>query len=64
MNTGDEMLRSPQRGDRVIVVRGSFKDFEGVVQEVHEASGVVIVLLDIHRRQTAVELTFHDLEPA
>jgi transcriptional antiterminator NusG len=47
-----------QVGDSVRVIDGPFKDFIGVIQEVHTDKGQVTVLLSIFGRETPVHLDF------
>jgi transcriptional antiterminator NusG len=47
-----------KRGDLVKIVDGSFKDFEGRVEEVDEKKGKVRVLVNLFGRDTPVELDF------
>ncbi len=45
-----------KKGDRVKIVDGPFKDFDGKVQEVDEEKGKVKVLINMFGRDTPVEL--------
>jgi len=45
-------------GDHVRITRGSFKDFDGVVEEVDEAKGKIKVLVNMFGRETPVEIDF------
>ncbi|MBW4497741.1 MAG: transcription termination/antitermination protein NusG [Oscillatoria princeps RMCB-10] len=49
-------------GDKVIVLSGPFKDFEGEVIEVSPERGKLKVLLSIFGRDTPVELEFHQVQ--
>jgi len=52
-----------ERGDRVKIKDGSFENFEGTVEEVIEARGVVKVMLIIFNRPTPVDLEYWQVEP-
>jgi transcriptional antiterminator NusG len=45
-------------GDHVRIIRGTFKDFEGVVEEVDEGKGKVKILVNMFGRETPVEVDF------
>jgi transcriptional antiterminator NusG len=51
-----------QKGDTVRVKEGTFENFEGVVEEVHEGSGRVTVGLTIFGRVTRVDLEYWQIE--
>ncbi|MDD3774257.1 MAG: transcription termination/antitermination protein NusG [Patescibacteria group bacterium] len=45
-------------GDHVRITRGTFKDFDGVVEEVDESKGKVKILVNMFGRETPVEVDF------
>lgn len=47
-----------KKGDHVRIIRGTFKDFEGVVEEVDEGKGKVKILVNMFGRETPVEVDF------
>ena len=47
-----------KKGDHVRITRGTFKDFEGVVEEVDESKGKLKVLVNMFGRETPVEVDF------
>ncbi len=47
-----------KKGDHVRITRGTFKDFEGVVEEVDESKGKLKVLVNMFGRETPVEVEF------
>lgn len=49
-------------GEPVKVVAGPFRDFTGVVQEIHPDKGKVRVLVSMFGRETPVELDFAQVE--
>jgi transcriptional antiterminator NusG len=51
-----------ERGDRVKIKDGPFENFEGTVEEVTEARGLVKVNLIIFNRQTPVDLEYWQVE--
>ena len=51
-----------ERGDRVKIKDGPFENFEGTVEEVIEARGLVKVMLIIFNRPTPVDLEYWQLE--
>lgn len=51
------------KGDRVKIKEGTFENFEGDVEEVIEAKGVVRVMIQIFGRPTPVELEYWQVEP-
>jgi len=50
------------RGNRVKVVDGPFEDFEGTVEEIDEALGLVRVVLLLFNRRTPVDLESWQVE--
>ena len=50
------------QGDRVKVKEGSFQNFEGNVDSIDEAKGIVTVLLTIFGRSTPVDVEYWQLE--
>lgn len=52
-----------QKGDRVKIKEGTFENFEGDVDEVIEAKGLVRVMIQIFGRPTPVELEYWQVEP-
>ncbi|SIO42666.1 transcription antitermination protein nusG [Singulisphaera sp. GP187] len=52
-----------ERGDRVKIKDGPFENFEGTVEEVIEARGLVKVMLIIFNRPTPVDLEYWQVEP-
>jgi len=50
------------RGDRVKINEGTFENFEGEVETIDEASGRVIVMINIFGRSTPVELEYWQIE--
>lgn len=51
-----------ERGDRVKIKDGPFENFEGSVEEVIEARGLVKVMLTIFNRPTPVDLEYWQVE--
>ena len=51
-----------ERGDRVKIKDGPFENFEGTVEEVIEARGLVKVMLIIFNRPTPVDLEYWQVE--
>ncbi|MDX2039491.1 MAG: transcription termination/antitermination protein NusG [Isosphaeraceae bacterium] len=51
-----------ERGDRVKIKEGPFENFEGSVEEVIEARGLVKVMLIIFNRPTPVDLEYWQVE--
>ena len=51
-----------ERGDRVKIKDGPFENFEGTVEEVIEARGLVKVMLIILNRPTPVDLEYWQVE--
>lgn len=51
-----------ERGDRVKIKDGPFENFEGTVEEVIEARGLVKVMLTIFNRPTPVDLEYWQVE--
>ena len=51
-----------ERGDRVKIKDGAFENFEGTVEEVIEARGLVKVMLIIFNRPTPVDLEYWQVE--
>lgn len=51
-----------ERGDRVKVIEGTFENFEGTVEEVIEARGLVKVMLIIFNRPTPVDFEAWQVE--
>ncbi len=49
-------------GDKVKIKEGNFENFEGEVSNVDEASGRVVVMINIFGRSTPVELEYWHLE--
>ena len=52
-----------KKGDRVKINEGTFENFEGEVDNINEASGRVIVIINIFGRPTPVELEHWQIEP-
>ena len=50
------------KGDRVKIREGSFQNFEGNVESIDEAKGVVTVLLTIFGRSTPVDVEYWQIE--
>ena len=50
-------------GDRVKINHGPFENFNGVVDEVNPAKGLVKVIVTIFGRETPVELEYWQVEP-
>jgi len=50
-------------GDRVKIKEGAFANFNGVVDEVNAAKGLVRVIVMIFGRETPVELEYWQVEP-
>ena len=50
------------KGDRVKIKEGSFQNFEGNVEGIDEAKGIVTVLLTIFGRSTPVDVEYWQLE--
>ena len=51
-----------ERGDRVKITDGTFDNFEGTVEEVIEARGVIKVMLIIFNRPTPVDFEYWQVE--
>jgi transcriptional antiterminator NusG len=51
-----------ERGDRVKIKDGPFENFEGTVEEVIAARGLVKVMLIIFNRPTPVDLEYWQVE--
>lgn len=51
-----------ERGDRVKIKDGPFENFEGTVEEVVEARGLIKVMLIIFNRPTPVDLEYWQVE--
>ena len=49
-------------GDRVIVTEGVWQDTVGVVQEVHPAKQMAVIVIDMFGRDTPVEIDFSELK--
>lgn len=49
-------------GDQVIVTEGVWQDTNGVVQEVHPAKQMAVIVIDMFGRDTPVEIDFSDLK--
>lgn len=49
-------------GDRVRIKEGSFENFEGVVETIHEANGQVTVIINIFGRPNPVDLAHWQIE--
>jgi transcription termination/antitermination protein NusG len=58
-----KVIINVERGDRVKIKDGPFENFEGTVEEVIEARGLVKVNLIIFNRQTPVDLEYWQVEP-
>jgi transcriptional antiterminator NusG len=52
-----------KKGDRVKINEGTFENFEGEVDSINDASGRVIVIINIFGRPTPVELEHWQIEP-
>lgn len=52
-----------ENGDAVKIKEGPFKDFDGVVDEVHPEKGKVRVMVSVFGRSTPVELDFLQVDP-
>lgn len=60
--TGPRLKINFQKGDRVKIKEGTFENFEGDVEEVNEAKGLVRVMIKIFNRPTPVELEYWQVE--
>lgn len=49
-------------GDPVKILAGAFQDSEGVVKEIHEAKGAVVVFVQGFGREFPVEVSFEQVE--
>lgn len=49
-------------GDKVIVTEGVWQDTNGVVQEVHPAKQMAVIVIDMFGRDTPVEIDFSELK--
>ena len=49
-------------GDHVVVTEGVWKDTNGVVQEVHPAKRMAVIVIDMFGRDTPVEIDFSELK--
>jgi len=47
-----------KKGDHVRIIRGTFKDFDGLVEEVDESKGKLKILVNMFGRETPVEIDF------
>lgn len=56
--------RKFEKGDKIRVVEGNFKDFTGIVEEVNEEKEKLRVFVEIFGRPTSVEFDFHQVDPA
>ncbi len=66
METGAEKPKLKiefQKGDSVKVKEGPFENFEGIVEEVQPAKGIVRVIVTIFGRPTPVDLEYWQVEP-
>ena len=52
-----------EEGDMVEINEGSFRDMEGRVEEVNQATGRIQVVVQIFGRSTSVELEYWQVEP-
>jgi transcriptional antiterminator NusG len=52
-----------QIGDAVKITEGPFKDFDGVVDEIHPEKGKIKVMVSVFGRLTPVELDFLQVTP-
>lgn len=57
-----QIVINVERGDRVKIKDGPFENFEGQVEEVVEARGLVKVMLTIFNRPTPVDLEYWQVE--
>ena len=49
-------------GDHVVVTEGVWQDTNGVVQEVHPAKQMAVIVIDMFGRDTPVEIDFSELK--
>ena len=49
-------------GDQVVVTEGVWQDTNGVIQEVHPAKQMAVIVIDMFGRDTPVEIDFSDLK--
>lgn len=49
-------------GDHVVVTAGVWQDTNGVVQEVHPAEKMAVIIIDMFGRDTPVEIDFSELK--
>ena len=49
-------------GDQVVVTEGVWQDTAGVVQEVHPAKHMAVIVIDMFGRDTPVEIDFSELK--
>ena len=49
-------------GDQVVVTEGVWQDTNGVVQEVHPAKQMAVIVIDMFGRDTPVEIDFSELK--
>lgn len=49
-------------GDQVVVTEGVWKNTNGVVQEVHPAKHMAVIVIDMFGRDTPVEIDFSELK--
>jgi len=47
---------TPQPGDKVAITNGPFEDFEGIIENVNEETGKVMVRVSFYGRETPVAL--------
>jgi transcriptional antiterminator NusG len=50
-------------GDTVKIKEGPFKDFDGVVDEIHPEKGKIKVMVSVFGRSTPVEVDYAHVEP-
>jgi len=49
-------------GDKIRIKDGPFKDFDGVVEEIHPEKGKLKVMVSVFGRSTPVELDFNQVD--
>lgn len=50
-----------EEGEKVRIIDGAFKGFDGIVKEIYGDKGVLVVSVEMFGRMTPVELEYHQL---